>query len=178
MFNMKKLIAALALFVGLSANASVITIEISDTYVDVGETVSVSLLATGLSDFASFSLSFDFDTSVFNYDPSSLVTGLNLDPSFSDFGGTQKGDSLNLSLFSLFDSFSGDFLLAKFDLIAVAGGLSSFGLSAPVFEGSFIPSTVLDVDTSDTGLTKVSAPATLGLLAMAGLALVGLRRKA
>lgn len=48
---MKKLIAVLALLVGLSANASIINIEISDTNVSVGETVSVSLLATNFEDF-------------------------------------------------------------------------------------------------------------------------------
>ena len=43
---MKKFIAALALFVGFTANANMITLEISDNAVSVGETIQVTVLGS------------------------------------------------------------------------------------------------------------------------------------
>lgn len=170
---MKKLIAIFALFVGLSANANMISIEISDTNVSVGEVVSVNLLATNFEDFDTFDFDFDFDTSVFNYDPTSLASAL-------DFGlvfeVNQVADGMALSFLDFFPV-SGSFLLASFDLIAVGEGSTSFSFSDVSFSDSFF-ATDLEVNTSARDAAKVSAPATLGLFAMAAIALIGFRRKA
>jgi len=170
---MKKLIAAFALFVGISANASVISIQVSDTNVSVGETVSVSLLATGFEDFDTFDFDFDFDTSVFNYDASSLISDLSFGLAFEV---NQVADGMALSFFDFFPV-NGDFLLASFDLLAVGEGSSSFTFSDTLFSDTFLQ-TELEVDTSDSDAVDVSTPATLGLFGMAALALFGFRRKA
>lgn len=170
---MKKLIAALALFVGLSANASLISIEVSDTNVAVGETVTINLLATGFGDFDSFDLDFDFDTSVFNYDASTLLSDLSFGLSFLV---NQVGDGMALSFFD-FSPVNGDFLLASFDLIAVGEGSTNFTFSDTLFADFGVPVS-FDVDASDEVAASVSAPATLGLFAIAALGLAGFRRKA
>jgi hypothetical protein len=173
---MKKFIAALALFVGLSANANLISIELGDTNIAVGETVTVSLLAAGFADFDTFDFDFDFDTSVFSYDASTLLSDLSLGLLFDV---NQVPDGMALSFFD-FNLVNGDFLLASFDLIAVDEGFTNFTLSDAIFADG--PVTSLVVDTSDAVAASVSvsvsAPATLSLFAIAILGLAGFRRKA
>jgi hypothetical protein len=174
---MKKLIVAFALFVSLSANASIISIDISDPSVSVGEKISVSLIASGFEDFDTFDLDFDFDTSVFSYDPSSLVSDLITGFTFEV---NQVPDGMALSLFN-FTAFNGDFLLASFDLIAISEGITQFTFSDALFSDTFVE-TVLVVDISDSDLAEVvaaevSAPATIGMFAGLLLAVVALRRR-
>ncbi|WP_299084493.1 hypothetical protein [uncultured Paraglaciecola sp.] len=174
---MKKFIAVLTLFVGLSANAGLISIELSEPSVAVGETVSINLVATGFGEFDTFDLDFDFDTSVFNYDPTSLASDLDLGILFEV---NQVGEGMALSFYD-FSPVNGDFLLASFDLVAVGEGQSTFAFSDVLFTDTLFD-TDLIVDTSDiqTGevVTAVSAPATLGLFTISLLGLVGVRRKA
>ena len=171
---MKKFIAALALFVGLSANANIISIELGDTNIAVGETVTVSLLATGFEDFDTFDFNFDFDTSVFSYDASTLLSDLSLGLVFEV---NQVPDGMALSFFD-FNIVNGDFLLASFDLIAVDEGLTNFTLSDAIFADGPVTSLVVDTSDAVVASASVSAPATLSLFAIAILGLAGFRRKA
>lgn len=173
---MKKFIAALALFVGLSANANVINIAVSDSNVALGETVSVSLIASGFEDFDSFDFDFDFDTSVFSYDSSSLISDLSFGLAFEV---NQVADGMALSFFD-FSPVNGDFLLASFDLIALSSGFSSFSIGDLLFSDTiFQTDLVVTADnTLEVEVSDVPAPATLGLLTLALFGLVGLRRKA
>ena len=171
---MKKFIAALALFVGLSANANIISIEFGDTNIAVGETVTVSLLATDFADFDTFDFNFDFDTSVFSYDASTLLSDLSLGLVFEV---NQVPDGMALSFFD-FNIVNGDFLLASFDLIAVDEGLTNFTLSDAIFADGPVTSLVVDTSDAVVASASVSAPATLSLFAIAILGLAGFRRKA
>lgn len=164
---MKKLIAALALFVGLNVNAGLISIVISDTNVDIGETVSVTLNATGFGDFDTFDFDFDFNTSIFSYDASTLVSDL----SSGIFEVNQvDGEGMALSFLD-FAPRSGDFLLASFDLIAQSAGVATFSMGDALF-GDLI------IDISATQSVQVSTPATLGIFTIAAFAFAGFRRKA
>jgi hypothetical protein len=170
---MKKLIAALALFVGLNVNAGIISIETSDTNVDIGETVSVTLNATGFGDFDFFGFDFNFNTSVFSYDASTLMT--DLDP-LSIFEVNQVADGMAFSFTDVI-IVSGDLMLASFDLIALSAGATAFSIGDALF-GDFFAGTDLTVDTSAMQRVQVSTPATLGIFAIAAFAFAGFRRKA
>jgi hypothetical protein len=174
---MKKLIAALAFFVGLNVNAGLISIVTSDTNVDIGETVTVNLNATGFGLFDTFDLDFDFNTSIFSYDASTLLTDLD----FFLFEVNQVPDGMALSGLD-FSPVDGDFLLASFDLIAESAGVATFSMGDALFS-EFLSD--LDTDTSDTQsievstpIVQVSTPATLGIFAIAAFAFAGFRRKA
>ena len=170
---MKKLIAALALFVGLNVNAGIISIETSDTNVDIGETVSVTLNATGFGDFDFFDFDFDFNTSIFSYDASTLMT--DLDPFAGFFVVSETANGMALSFGDVF-IVSGDFLLASFDLIVESAGATSFSMGDALFGDSFGDDLIPDVSAAQR--VQASTPATLGLFAVAAFAFAGFRRKA
>ena len=174
---MKKLIATLALFVGLNVNAGIITIETTDTNVDIGETVSVNINATGFAPFDTFDFDFDFDTSIFGYDPSTLVSDLS-SGFFFDVGQVD-GQGMALSFLDFFPK-NGDFLVASFDLISLSAGSTSFSLGDGDFSQTDILGNVfgIAVDTSANQSVQVSTPATLGIFAIAAFAFAGFRRKA
>ncbi|WP_158971151.1 hypothetical protein [Paraglaciecola sp. L3A3] len=178
---MKKFIAALTLLIGLSANANTISIQLSDTDINLGETVQVSLLATGFEMFDTFDFDLEFDTSTFSYDPTTLV---------SDVADTlplifEVNDAANGMAFSFFEPMAfagGDFLLASFSLTATDIGDIGFSLADSVFADSLFQSE-LTVDTtarsqiSVTEQVAVSAPATVGILAMSMLLMLVRSRK-
>jgi hypothetical protein len=73
---MKKFIAALALFVGFTANANMITLEISDNAVSVGETIQVTVLGSFSEEFDSLFFDVEFDTSALTFVESSFSSDL------------------------------------------------------------------------------------------------------
>ena len=177
---MKKLIAALALFVGLNVNAGIISIETSDTNVDIGETVSVTLNATGFGDFDFFDFDFDFNTSIFSYDASTLMT--DLDPFAGFFVVSETANGMALSFGDIL-IFGGDFLLASFDLIAQSAGVATFSMGDALFGDIFGDDLNIDISATQsvevsTPIVQVSTPATLGIFAIAAFAFAGFRRKA
>jgi len=188
---MKKVILlACLMFVGV-AKATVISLDVSDTNPVVGDTVSVSINLSDVSDdFASFFSGIEFDASVFQYVEGSVNTDF---PLFDDvtFSGLDVDTTLASSgslFFNLFEDIfvpetysMGDFLVASFDLVAVSAGNSTLALLDTVLfaAGSF------DEIEPDNGVTSVSAnvvgvaaPSVFVLLSVAGLALFGFRRKA
>lgn len=179
---MKKLIAVLTLFIGFSANAGLISVNLSDTSVAVGETTELSILGSGFEDFDTFYFELEYDTSLFSADLSSLVSDLQ-DASDFDFTFTQQVYGLALSFvnFALFEE--ADFNAATITLTALAQGSSSFDLVNVIVEDFFGAGAIdaqIDPQSPSSGevTEAVSAPATLGLLAVALFGLVGLRRKA
>jgi hypothetical protein len=175
---MKKLIAALALFVGFTANANLISVEVSDNAVPVGDTFQVTISANMLEDFDALSFELEFDPAL-EYQGSS----------YSDLdytGGVFASPQLYGFAFTFLDFFAaapaGNYVLAQFDLKATAETYSGFNVVnaiAGLFD--FQTLSVNDVEVqanSQSPSVAVSTPATLGLFGMAALALFGLRRKA
>jgi hypothetical protein len=176
---MKKFICALTFIIGFSVNAGTITIELSDSNVNVGDSVQVSLLATGFDPFDTFDFDFDFDISLFSYDDTtSLTSDLLAVPPFA-FDVNQVPDGMALSFLDFNLYAGGDFLLASFDLLALAPGDSLFSLSDLLFSDSSTSTIDVNSDSvAQSSVTTVSEPGSLALFGLAGLALFGFRRKA
>jgi hypothetical protein len=174
---MKKLIAALALFVGFTANANLISVEVSDNAVPVGDTFQVTISANMLEDFDTLSFELEFDPAL-EYQGSS----------YSDLdytGGVFASPQLYGFAFTFVDIFAvpaGNYVLAQFDLKATAETYSGFNVvNAIAGLLDFQTLSVNDVEVqanSQSPSVAVSTPATLGLFGMAALALFGFRRKA
>lgn len=181
---MKKIIMLLVALIGFNANAGVIKIDVDSPEVSAGESVTVSLIANDFSEFDSFDFDLNFNTDIFTFDETSFTSDL---PAFDGvlFGllveevhplGFDK--HIAMSFFDLFPA-SGDFVLAKFELIALTAGLSEFSLSDASFFGAGLP---LDVDTSNTNQAIIASskpipePATWLLALMPALLLLAKRR--
>jgi len=175
---MKKLLATALLFIGFTASANVISIDVSETQVEVGEVVTVSITGSNFDFFDVFDLNFNFDTSLFSYDATTLDSGLPFafDPIFPSLTVSEQTFGLAIS-FLEFTGIAGSGLIASFDLTAIAQGISSFSFSDVLFSDTFLQ-TELDVDFSDAEQVKVSAPVTLGLFGLSALVMFGLRRNA
>ncbi|MGJ8678803.1 cohesin domain-containing protein [Paraglaciecola sp.] len=166
-----KMMMVAALLIGFKAQANLITIDMDDTDVAVGETVNVSLFASFTDAVDTIDFNFNFDNSLFSFVTDSESSDLFFD---GIFGATPNADGLGLGFISLFGPISGEFLFASFQLERTQAGDSEFSLEtrtlANVFDnGNTAPNFDLQV-------SVVSAPATLGLFALAGLAMMRLRR--
>ncbi|WP_158970445.1 hypothetical protein [Paraglaciecola sp. L3A3] len=182
---MKKFIATLALFVGLQANAGIIGLELSDTNTNVGENVQVTLSGTGFDAFDTFNLEVEFDTSLFSFNPLSVGGDL-FDAIPFIFEVTEQAYGIAISFIDFIPFVGGDFTIATFDLTAMAKGDTDFELANIEAYDYFAPIDAaeeanLDVSIAiadSTTSTEVSAPATLGLFALATFGICALRRKA
>lgn len=186
---MKKLIAALVCFISFSAQAGVISVELSESNPIVGETVQVNILGSGFDAFDALNVDLEFDTSLFAVDNLDIFGDIDATTVGSDLavdGWAANGGFLALSAqtfgvalsFLDFDVFAGgDFTIASFSLTAIASGVSDFAL-INILADDFLFGPV-DAVASDVAVSaEVSAPATISLFAIAGLALFGFRRKA
>lgn len=177
---MKNLIAALALMVSFTANANLITVEISDDAISLGDTVQVTVLASMLEDFDTFGFELEFDTSVLTYDASSFYSDLTV---FSDFifDVSSQPYGFAFSFLNFFAVPADDYVLARFDLSAVTEGTSGFSLTN-VVAGLFDPQT-LEVNTLQVQVdpqnpsVDVPEPVSLAVIAIGLLGFTGLRRK-
>ncbi len=164
--------------IGFNANAGLITMTVDEADVEVGSAVTVSLIATSFEEFDLFDFDFNFDDSLFTYDPLSLQSDLPLDDSGFGLGllVSALSDHLAMSFFGFTPFPGGDFLLAKFELIAQAPGKSDFYLADSSFFGS---SGLLIVDTSTTNsveaATSVPEPSSW-LLILMPILLLGARK--
>lgn len=177
---MKKLIVALAFFIGFNANAGLISVEVDSPNVSVGGVTELTILGSGFDPFDTFSFELEFDTSLFSIDLASMVSDLG-DASDFIFEVTEQsyGIALSFSNFALFSA--SDFVALHLNLIAIAQGSTSFSLVNVIVE-DFFGQGPIDFDSqSAPGVevtAAVSAPATLTLFAVALFALAGFRRKA
>lgn len=172
---MKKYLALLTFLVGFQAQAGLITLGLSNTTVNSGETVTVSLMASAMDEFDLFSMNLNFDTSLFSYNPLALFSDL-------DFSGllevnqVASGIALN---YLAFVPVMGDFMLATFELTAIADGTTAFSLNNIDFTAPGAPIPMDNVfGSSDimASVGKVSAPGTMALLCVA-LAGIGFSRR-
>jgi hypothetical protein len=173
---MKKLVAALTLFLGLQANAGVISIELSNDNVNVGDVVEVTVLGTGFDAFDTLNVDIEFDTGLFSVDELSLGGDLfAADPFASFFSAQAFGAAFSFLSFDLFAG--GDFTIATFDVTAIAAGETEF-LLTNILASDFLLGPVDAVEADEDVIAEVSAPATLGLFVIALMGLCGLRRQA
>ena len=179
---MKKFIAMIALVIGFNANAGLLTIDFSADNINVGETVSVTINATGFDATDMFWFDFNFDNSIMAYDATSLTSDLSIvNTDIGMFDGLEvatEAYGLGFNFFDMFIWAEGDFMLASFDLIATTEGLTSFSLtdfwnpSAPVdYQVDFIGADSVNV-------SVIPEPSSVVLIMLAIFALVSARRKA
>lgn len=192
---MKRLIlSAVCLLTSLTANAAIINIDVDRTQYNLGEEVTATVSVSDLSDpfFGDiFVGAFDF---ILNYD-ASVVTTVPGSVEFSD----NLGDGvLTSAQFSLDDGFGGlavnevSFVFDLFTLqdlsvpvelfsvtfLATSTGIAGFDLAAGLSPDLLADGLGLGIPVTDvqSDSFEVNAPATLGMLLMAGGLLVMRRR--
>jgi hypothetical protein len=186
---MKKFIAMLTLLIGFNANAGLLTIDLSTDEVAIGDSVLVTINATGFDEADMFGFDFGFDNSVMSYDANSLSSDLALfDNGLGMFDGLEvASETFGLAFdFTTFDpalNAAGDFVLASFNLIAGSEGLTNFSVFDLAVYNNYEetdPYTIAfsGADSVNVNAVAVPEPSTVLMMMLAGFALVSSRRKA
>ena len=190
---MKKILASLFLFVTMQANASLISLSVSDNDIDVGDTVTVSVLADMTEAFTGFELQLEFDNTIFAFVDGTFSSDLS--PFFVSIFGEELGSEQEYGFdvfLNGFDEVSADkYTVLEIELRGLksaTGSTIGFGNVAASFidpntfeiidlnigtDASTVPASV-----NVNNAVDVPAPASLGLMAMAIAGLVSVRRKA
>lgn len=171
---MKKLIAAMALFLGFNASASLITPPAVS--LNAGDEMVLTLSASDLVGVTGFSFDLMFDESAFAF-----TTDMFGDAQFEDsdlfgalsFMATPFGMGLSISFLDFFPV-NGDVLIGTLKLTALVDGVYDFSFANPLFfdaDGMDVSFTL--AASVRQGASAVPEPAAwaLMLLALAGLAL-------
>lgn len=177
---MKKIFALLISLLAFNSYAGLISIETNESSVAAGDVLSVSLIATDFDEFDVFDFDFNFNRDIFTFDDSSLQSDLPLDDGLFTLGLIYNVVDQHIAM-SFFDFLpvSGDFLLAKFDLIATMTGTSEFSITNSEFYNT---TGLLDVDVSAraqadvVAATQVSEPSTWLILMVSSLIVFNRRR--
>lgn len=187
---MKKILASLFLFVTMQANASLISLSVSDNDIDVGETVTVSVIADMTEAFTGFQLQLEFDKTIFGFVDGTFSSDLTALSDLAFLSGDESyGFSIDFANFS--EVSAGEYTVLEIELLGRKNAIGStigFGTVAASFL-DFFTSEVREVNiATDAGTVPASvnvnnavdvpAPASLGLMAMAIAGLVSVRRKA
>jgi len=169
---MKKLLIMLMLVIGFNANAGLITLDVSNSEIAVGDSINISISAQNFDFTDTFSFNLAYDSSIFAYDEFSLISDLFFSNPIgifevNAFDGYIAFSFLDLDLKPIPN---GDFVLASFNLTALVEGTSSFLFTdVEFYQNGFTP---VNVNSSSNALVKVvdvPEPATwvLFLLALA-----------
>ena len=192
---MKKFLLTLASLVAFSSQAAVISVELADSEIAVGDTTTVNI--TG--EFDSQTEAFDnallrvfFDTSSLLVDSTSFASGLPNDEIFFDpflFIEEQPGE-MSMSWTSSVGTYTNaaPFLLFSFDVTATAEGIFDLTMDASDLlnldffdSNTFAPMSYTlneaSLTVSDNVTAEVAAPQTALLLALALGGLVVARRR-
>ena len=129
---MKKLILLMSFLFSLNTYASLITIELSEDEVVVGESITVNLIASEFSPFDTFDFDFVYDNSLFSFETGSLTSDLNSVFPFI-FEENENINGLAISFVDFFSYTNSDFLLASFQITAKSAGESDFYLGSVNF---------------------------------------------
>ncbi len=166
---MKKIIALVTFILSFNAHAGLISINLSDTEVVIGEKIQVDIIANDITtDLFNFDL--NFDTSLFSYDSTSFNSDITpLDP-FS-YAVTEFPSGLTFSYFGIFEPIltiadASNFVLASFELTASAVGTSNFSFSNIEFYEPFAFN-LSDIDSDSMSITSVPEPQTVILFGLA-----------
>lgn len=160
---------------GGNAKAGLITISTDQDNVSVGEMIELTLNATGFDAFDTFGIHVDFDTSLFSFLPASFTSDL------SNFAmvWNQVGNGVAIGFVDFLPT-SGDFLLGKFNLIALDNGSTNFSLVVNEFSLSdpFDPFAVATIVNADIGgqasasVVGVPEPSTLVIFTLGFIGLL------
>lgn len=180
---MKKFIAMLTLLIGFNANAGLLTIDLSTDEVSVGDSVLVTINASGFADTQDFWFDFDFGNPVMSYDASSFDSALTLADDNADSNGLSAevfNSILEIAFFSDDASIiaTGDFVLASFSLIAEEAGAAILSMSDFYGSGDY----TIEFSGADSitvnNTVAVPEPSAAFMMMLAGFALISSRRKA
>jgi len=176
---MKKLITALVFFIGLHAQAGLISVELDNINVNVGDVVGVTIVGTDFDAFDALNVDVEFDTTLFSLDELSLGGDLYDTADFTSFLSSQSfGAAFSFLDFAPFAG--GDFIIATFNITALELGTSKFTLAnisaSDFFSGAIDASASTDV-VNGTISTSVPAPQSLALFALTLVGLFGFRQK-
>lgn len=174
------------LVMGFNANASLISVDISDTSINVGDTISVTINAVDFEATENFAFDFSFMGSIFNLDSSSMISDLAIVGPVSGLDGISiEQVAAGLIGFDFVNFFSGaanpagDFVIAAFNLTAIAQDINTFDLTNFWSDGA--SSHYDTIYTSGDQVTVSAATAvpepTSILLMLAGVMLISARRK-
>lgn len=162
---MKKLFMVLALVANFTAQAGIISVNVSETTVAAGDSISVDIIATDFEPLDTFSFRLDLDTALLSYDPINLMSDLSVS---NPFGFLEVNDFNGYIAFSFLDFdpiLTPNFTLASFTLNALSAGNSTFNFSAVEFyQGGFLPVIIDSSSTASVNVTEVPEPATWSLL--------------
>ena len=149
-----------------------ITILVDQNNVEVGETIEVTLNATGFDQFDFFDLNLNFDTALFSFIPLSFSSDL---PTLA-MAWDQVSNGVAISFLDFFPS-SGDFVLGQFELTAISTGVSNFSLVVNEFALSdpidiFAPPTIVNAEVSGQVSASVPEPSALSVMLIGLLLLI------
>ncbi len=178
---LRALIAVAALALGGPAQALTITVTPAHSTVNVGDSVSVALVAADLAsaDLTHFELDLGFDNSVLGFQSYSLGTGLNLDPHDGDeslaTGGPGGPAAVNLAETMITGSPAAQptsFTLATVTFTALQAGLSPLAITGIDFLDGALPLSPTLFQGVVEVVTPVPLPPGIYLFATGLLALV------
>jgi len=129
---MKKFILLISFLFGFNAQAGLITIDVSEDEVAVGESITVNLFASDFSPFDTFDFDFVYDNSLFSFETGSFTSDLTAVFPFL-FETNENSNGLAISFTDFVSFTTSDFLLASFQLTATSAGISDFSLDLDVF---------------------------------------------
>ncbi|MAD16373.1 MAG: PEP-CTERM sorting domain-containing protein [Alteromonadaceae bacterium] len=181
----KVLLLVCTMFFG-TANANMINIDLDNVNPSVGDTVTVNINLTGVTeDFTAFFTGVNYDSSLFAFVDGSASSDFPLFDLFTLSGLDVDTTAPGLVSTNLYEDFfapvvygAGDYLVASFELLAIGAGQSSFSLApTTLFAPNFGPETALDTSASGASIA-VPAPGAMAFIGLAVLGLFGVRRKA
>lgn len=204
---MKKLFLMLVAAVSFNANAALISLTTDKDVYNVGDTVTVTVSLTNLSNgpfqtlFSAYVTEFSFDSSLLQFVdgsiqslmpfgelPSMLPGGPSLSNEF--FYGIDFGNSLTVQSSDIFDLSALQFgsntiglYSAQFIATALGDNVTPFTFLQSAFTDALdtqAQSTIVDSQTASFSVAEVPAPSTLllSLLALAGVAVARSRKQA
>jgi len=179
---MTKIITLLTFLLGFNASAGLISVDISDADVDVDDIVSVTINAVGFELTDMFEFDFEYDNSLFNFDSASLSSELALFDGLAPWLGLEVlPQTFGLS-FDFNGDFSapvgGNFVLASFNLTAIAPGQNTFAVTNS-FDYSIFDSHDIEYTSNNNisvAVKSVPEPTSVALFLLAGLALLTKRK--
>jgi len=167
---MKKLLIMLMLVLGCNANAGLITLDVSNSEIAVGDSINISISAQNFDFTDTFSFNLAYDSSIFAYDEFSLISDLFFSNPIGIFEVNAFDGYIAFSFLGFDPIPTGGFVLASFNLTALAEGTLNFLFTdVEFYRNGFTP---VNVNSSSNALVKVvdvPEPATwvLFLLALA-----------
>ncbi|WP_085300566.1 PEP-CTERM sorting domain-containing protein [Cognaticolwellia mytili] len=191
---MKKLLILLALwFTTISANASLITIDIEDKAYGINDSLTANIYISELEDslgiqalVSGFTFDFSFQESLLNFERVMFGSNIDVDPTLPSFrtdayisGQPFTVAETSFAFFSDLDlaqSGLNRFLLASVDFTVLGNGLANFALNnANAFDNFALPHSVVDTRGASVQLgnqVSVPEPSSMAIFALAMMLLV------